>query len=227
MEYYKLIDSYKEDMVQTLTELASINSVQTVPVTLADGTYLPFGEGVHRAYEYMLARAEKDGFAAVNVDNYGGHLEFGGENGTMGILAHLDVVPEGDGWSSDPFIPEIRNGRMYGRGTADDKGPMLAVYFAMKALKESGFQPSKKVRLILGLDEETAWEGMKYYLSKVDAPDFGFTPDADFPVIHGEKGNLVFLLEKSFDCSTDSPAKSSGLPVTRLSGGSAPNIVPG
>ncbi|MBR5229967.1 MAG: dipeptidase PepV [Firmicutes bacterium] len=225
MKYYEIIDSYREDMIRTLSELVSIPSVEAAPYNLPDGRVAPFGENIQKALEYMLNLAEMDGFDILNVDNYAGHLEFGGSDGVMGILAHLDVVPEADGWISPPYEPEIREGRMYGRGTADDKGPLLAVYFAMKALKESGFMPSKKVRLILGLDEETTWEGMKYYLAKGYKPDFGFTPDADFPVIHGEKGNMVFDMVKEFSYFPEDREK--GLFVTTIKGGNAPNIVPG
>jgi len=225
MKYYELIDAYKDDMIQTLSDIVSIPSVKSDPTELQNCSVAPFGENIQKALEYMLVLAEKDGFDILNVDNYAAHLEFGGSDGIMGILTHLDVVPEGDGWSSPPYQPEIRDGRMYGRGTADDKGPMLAVYFAMKALKESGFTPSKKVRLILGLDEETTWEGMNYYLAKGYKPDFGFTPDADFPVIHGEKGNLVYNIRKEFHPAVSS--HTSGLSVTRITGGSSPNVVPG
>lgn len=233
-DYLKLIDEYKDEMLETLCELVRIKSVEEEPVTDPEKGLLPFGRGVHEAFEYMLARAEADGFETENVDNYGGHIEFGGYTlddegeivGTsdeiMGILGHLDVVPEGDlaSWEIPPYEGVIKDGKVYGRGTDDDKGATLAAYFAMKALRDSGFVPAKKVRLIIGLDEETNWDGMRYYLSKVKNPDFGFTPDADFPAINGEKGTLVFEIARKFGKNIN-----KGLELRSMSGGTAPNVV--
>ena len=162
------------------------------------------------------------GFAVKNVDNYGGHIDFPGSGDKiMGILGHLDVVPAGDGWQHEPYGGEIEEGRLYGRGTSDDKGPVIACLFAMKALKEAGYQPKATIRLILGLDEETHWKGMEYYFARERKPDWGFTPDADFPLINGEKGMLVFDLAKKF-----ARTSGEGLVLRSLSGGIAPNSVP-
>lgn len=229
-EYLRRIEEYKDEMVASLQELVAINSVQAEP----KGD-MPFGEGVQQAFDYMLKKGEDAGFETCNADNYGGHIEFGGRlfdeagreagvsHQTMGILAHLDVVPLGADWDYDPLGREIVDGRMYGRGTSDDKGPLIAAFYAMKAIHEAGLEPQKKVRLILGLDEETGWKGMDYYLKKVPAPDFGFTPDGEFPAIHGEKGILVFELAKKF---SKSPGGAKGITFRSMKGGSAPNMVP-
>lgn len=227
MEYLNRIDEYQEQMIQMLQELVSIKSVEDKPLPNA-----PFGKGVADAFSYMLRKAEMDGFETENVDNYGGHIEFGGyltdevgdiiatSDEIMGIIGHLDVVPEGTDWAFDPYSGQVVDGKIYGRGTTDDKGPIVAVYFAMKALKDSGFIPAKKVRLILGLDEETNWKGMEYYLSKVKPPTFGFTPDAEYPAIHGEKGILVFDLAKKLGKTIQ-----KGLELRTIKGGNAANMV--
>ena len=232
MKYLELIDEYKDQMINTLSELVSIRSVVSGSVQDKKAGFLPFGEGVQKAFDYLLERGAKDGFDTVNVDNYGGHIEFGGytldEDGEiigtsdeiMGIVGHLDVVPEGTGWSTDPYSGAVIDNRVYGRGTADDKGPVIAAYYAMKALKDSGFVPAKKVRLVIGLDEETNWHGMDYYLKKEKAPNFGFTPDADFPAIHGEKGIVIFHLAKKMGKSIE-----KGLELRSFKGGSAANMV--
>ena len=139
----------------------------------------------------------------------------------MGILCHLDVVAEGSGWSCDPFGGEVRDGVMYGRGTLDDKGPTIAAFYAMKALKECGIQPKKKIRMILGLDEETESAGMKYYMQKVRMPDFAIVPDSDFPLVNGEKGIMIFDLAKKLG-----KPEQGGISLRRLWGGNAPNMVP-
>ncbi|QIB70414.1 dipeptidase PepV [Aminipila butyrica] len=227
MDYLKIIEESRDDMVKTLQELIAIKSVEDQPVEGA-----PFGIGVAEAFQYLLKKAQADGFEVENVDNYGGHLEFGGymldEEGqivgtsdqVLGILGHLDVVPEGSGWDYDPYGGVLDGGKIYGRGALDNKGPMVAAYYAMKALKESGFVPEKKVRLIIGLDEETNWKGMEYYLSKEKAPDLGFTPDADYPAIQGEKGILVFQLAKKIGKTV-----GKGIQLRSLSGGTAANSV--
>lgn len=211
------IEENKEDMLRTLQELIAIKSVVE-----ENGGEKPFGEGVHQAFCYVLNKAEKDGFITKNVDNYGGHVELRGcGDAVMGIVGHLDVVPEGSGWDVPPYSGEIRSGKIYGRGTMDNKGPVVASLYAMKAIRECGIPLKDTVRLILGLDEETNWEGMKHYLSKVEAPDYGFTPDGDFPAIHGEKGILVFDLVKKI-----SRSQEKGLELRSLSGGNAANMVP-
>lgn len=220
MEYLELIskkiDENKEQMLQSLQELIAIKSVAE-----ETGGDLPFGEGVHNAYMYFLKMAEAEGFLTKNIDNYGGHVDMPGKgDGVMGIVGHLDVVPEGSDWDCEPYSGLIKDGRVYGRGTMDDKGPMIAAFYAMKAIKDCGIQLEHTIRMILGLDEETNWKGMEHYLSKTAPPDFGFTPDGDFPAIHGEKGILVFEIAKKLTAGTD-----KGLELRSLAGGNAANMV--
>lgn len=216
MDYLKCLESYKGDMIKTLQQLIGIRSVADEP---KEG--MPFGEGVQRALDYMFGAGRELGFKTCNTDNYGGHLEIGEGDEILGILVHLDTVPEGTGWTHDPFGGEIADGKLYGRGAIDNKGPAVAVLYAMKAIMESDKKLNKRVRLILGLDEETRWEGIKYYLSREKMPDIGFAPDSDFPVIHGEKGILIFELVKKINKST-----GSGIVLKSIEGGSAPNVVP-
>lgn len=234
MKYFDIIEKNKDEMISTLKDLIRIDSKKDRPFKTKEEEIYPFGKGVHEAFIYTLNKAKEMGFETENVDNYGGHIDMGGyildDEGdieraglyTMGILAHLDVVPEGDGWSVDPFGGIEKDGYIYGRGTQDDKGPLVAVLYAMKALDESGFVPAKRVRLILGLDEETGWSGMDYYFKYQSMPDFGFTPDGDFPVINGEKGILTFQLAKKIG-----KCQIKGLELRSVNGGTAPNMVPG
>lgn len=213
----KRIEENKTEMISSLSKLISIPSV----VSDAKGS-MPFGEEVHKAYLFMMQRAEDEGFDLFNADNYGGHIDFTGtEDGVVGVVGHLDVVPEGSGWDFEPYGGEIIDGSICGRGTTDDKGPVIACFYAMKALKECGYEPKRTIRLILGLDEETNWKGMRYYLEHVgDKPDLGFTPDGDFPAIHGEKGILIFDIVKKFNHGS-----IKGLELSSVKGGTAPNSV--
>ncbi|MDO4553170.1 MAG: dipeptidase PepV, partial [Bacillota bacterium] len=215
MSYLERLEAYKEEMLQMLRELIAIPSVEG---EAEEGA--PFGREVQRAYEYMLERGREEGFSIFDADHYGGHLAFGTGPGSMGILVHLDVVPAGSGWEFPPFEGVItEEGRLYGRGAQDDKGPAAAAFYAMKALKDEGVVPGREVRLILGLDEETHWKGMKYYLDRAGAPDFSVTPDGDFPVIHGEKGILIFEIAGKF-----SRGRKDGLALRSIEGGNAANM---
>lgn len=223
MDYLSLIDEYRDEMVQTLSELVKIRSVADKGEDTKDKGFLPFGKDVHAAFEFMTDIARREGFDVFNADNYGGHIEFGGSGASdeiMGIIGHLDVVPEGEGWLYPPYSGTVTDDKLYGRGAADDKGPVMAVFYAMKALKDSGFVPSKNIRLILGLDEETEWIGIPRYLEKAGKPSFGFTPDGMFPAIHGEKGTLDFKLARKFTAS-----KEKGLELRSFTGGTASSAV--
>jgi len=239
LDYEKYLEYNEQEMIEALQQLLRINTEAAPAVTAKDGQVYPFGAGNQECLEKTLAMGQKMGFAVKNVDNYGGHIDWPGtgkpildEEGNvtgheapkvMAILGHLDVVPAGSGWDFDAYGAEVKDGYIYGRGTTDDKGPVVSCLYCMKALKDAGYQPQHTIRLILGLDEETGWKGMHYYFSKVERPDFGFTPDAEFPIINGEKGIVIFELAKKF---TRSQAGAKGLELRSLSGGTAPNSVP-
>ena len=222
MDFLKKVnDKISENKTEMLSSLSKLISIPSVAVD-TEGPQ-PFGEEVDRAYRLMLQMGEDEGFTTFDADGYGGHIDYDGtEDGVVGIIGHLDVVPEGDGWDFDPYGGEIADGYLQGRGTMDDKGPVIAAFYAMKSLKECGFEPAKTVRLILGLDEETHWRGMEHYLACApDLPDLGFTPDGDFPVVRGEKGILIFEIISKLPKS-----RGKGLELNSVTGGTVPNAVP-
>lgn len=210
-------------MIRDLQNIINIPSV-----AVFEGGSQPFGENVAEVFSYMMNMAKADGFTTVDIDGYGGHIQYDRKiekcddqlGDTMGILCHLDVVPAGEDWDFEPFKSEIVDGKIYGRGAADDKGPTIASYYALKAIKELDIPLSKNVRIILGLDEETDWIGMDYYLSKEKAADFGFTPDGDFPVVNGEKGIMNFSIVKKIKQD-----KNGKFALRKAYGGNAPNMV--
>ncbi len=216
------IEKNREHFISDLQGLIRIPSVATE----AEGIY-PFGAEVQRALDYMLDLGRSMGFEVKNVDNYAGHIDFpGSEEGIMAVVGHIDVVPKGDGWTYDPFGGTVEDGWLIGRGAQDDKGPTMAGLYAMKVLKDLGFQPRKTVRLILGLDEETNWDGMKYYLQKEKTPDFGIVPDADFPLVQCEKGLLELDLVKNSTLKRTMTGNER-LILESIEGGTAPNVVAG
>ena len=140
----------------------------------------------------------------------------------IGILVHLDVVPEGSGWTYPPYGGEIHDGRIYGRGAIDNKGPAMAALFALKSLKDAGIKFNRRVRVIFGTDEESGFECMEYYKKHDEAPTMGFSPDANYPIINGEKGVLTF----SFTTLLDAEKVDQRARLLSFKGGHRPNMVP-
>jgi succinyl-diaminopimelate desuccinylase len=210
----------KDELLARTKELLAIESVLDES-TAKEGA--PFGKKVAQALQYMLDLGEDAGMKTKNVEGYAGHLEIGEGDELIGILAHLDVVPAGEGWTSPPFEPEVRDGKLYARGALDDKGPAMAAFFAMKLVKELNLPLSKKVRLILGTDEESQWRDMDYYFEREAMPDMGFTPDADFPIIVAEKGLLDVTL--TGEGTTEDPADGEWI-LAEFEAGQRANMVP-
>lgn len=175
----------KEDFIKDLQGLLQIKSVLDEDHRTEDA---PLGQGIKDALQFVLDLGEKDGFKSKNVGNLAGHLEMGQGEELLGVLGHVDVVPEGDGWSVDPYGAVIKDGKIYARGSSDDKGPTIAAYYGMKIVKELGLPLNKRVRLIIGTDEESDWRCVEHYFKYEEMPKLGFVPDADFPIIFAEKG---------------------------------------
>jgi len=215
---YGILDSYKDDMISTLIKWISVPSVNA-PKT-ADNA--PFGDDVRRMLDMAYEDATEMGFETKELDGYAMHAQLGSGESTMGILCHLDVVPAGDGWKHDPYTGVVEDGKIYGRGTADDKGCAVVSLYAMKAVREAGIKLRDGVRLILGCDEETGSTDMHYYAEHLKMPDYGFSPDAEFPVINTEKGGMHIELTAEGDGAAD-----TAIPVYSMYAGERANIVPG
>ena len=216
-ELDQMVISLKDEMFKSASEIIRFKSVQSVSKNDA-----PFGNEVKKALKYALNIGEKYGFKTQNVDNYAGHVEFGKSGKLFGVLGHLDVVPEGEGWSVKPYEGVIKDGYLWGRGAIDDKAPTIAALFALIAVKKMGIKPTNnRVRIIFGTNEETGWEGLKYYFKHEEMPSWGVTPDADFPIINAEKGIVNF--EISAVRSTRSIDGDATL--ISLKGGEASNMV--
>ncbi len=183
----KYIDDHAGQMFSDLSALIAIPSVKGEP---KEG--MPFGEENAKALAKMLELAEKYGFSTVNHENYVGTIDFDRSKELgLGVLCHLDVVPEGTGWTNPPYTLTLSSGKLYGRGVADDKGPAIAVLFALRALRDCGYHLSKNVRFIVGCDEESGSSDLVYYRKKEKLPPYVFTPDGSYPVINLERGRVA------------------------------------
>ncbi len=215
MDFRKLAEKYRDSYFKDLNTLVEIES--TKDEAKADpAAGMPFGPGPRKALDTFLEMADRDGFKTENVDGYAGTVTLGQGEESVGILGHLDIVPLGDGWTKDPLKVTFDDVYVFGRGVLDDKGPTLAAYYAMKMIRDENLPLKRKIMLIAGTDEESGSACMKYYKKHGEIPTLGFTPDADFPVIYGEKGNMHVSLKSS------DPTK-----IRYFKGGLRPNIVIG
>lgn len=198
IDFKKEVLKRKDQMIKELQGLMQINSELTTYDPNRKGA--PFGKGNKEALDYMLDIGKKDGFKVLDVDGYAGHIEYGEQEDYVAIVGHLDVVPAGSDWTYPAYGAEIHNNRIYGRGAEDDKGPTVAAYYAMKILKELDLPLSKRIKVILGSDEESGWRCVNHYFSKFpEEPVSGFIPDADFPLIYAEKGIVRVVVKGDYE----------------------------
>ena len=213
----KFISENKERMIKDLQELIQIPSYYSK----SNNPKYPFGENINKALEYTLDLGQRLGFKTKNIDGYCGYIEFGEGDELIGIIGHLDVVPEGENWTYPPFSGAIANNCIFGRGAIDDKGPVIASLYAMKYVMETA-KIKKRVRLILGLNEERNWNCIKYYKAHEEIPSIGFSPDADFPCIYAEKAVLTQEIKADI-----SQFKNFDIKITNIDcNNNATNVVP-
>lgn len=207
---------YRDSFIEDLKKWIAINSVEGPS---SEGA--PFGSGPKEALEYILQLGKEMGFRTKNLDSYCGYIEFGPETEAMiAGVCHVDVVPA-NGWP-EAFEMKVLEDRLVGRGVLDDKGPAMILLYAMKNLKDQGYEPPCRIRLILGCNEETGMKCMEYYCAHELLPRAAFTADAEFPVIHAEKGRYAFKLV--WDGEEYEP-ESGILLSSRV--GDAENVIPG
>lgn len=209
-------EAHRDEMVQDIMRLCRIRSVRG-----ESGEGMPYGEGPAKALAESLNMARNMGFVTRNYDNYVGTIDYNDKETELLILAHLDVVPEGTGWTvTGPYEPRIVDGKLYARGSADDKGPAVAALYAMRVLRELGVDLGRNVRLLLGTDEECGSSDLKYYFAREKAPKHSFSPDASYPVCNVEKGSFGGAFTAEW-------AESAALPrIVYARGGHTSNVVP-
>lgn len=212
------IDAHRQEMIDDICELCRINS-ERMPAE----EDMPYGPGAAECLDAALDMAEGYEFEVTDYDGYVGSIDIDSTlPRQLDILAHLDVVPAGEGWEvTEPFRPVEKGGRLYGRGTADDKGPAVAALYAMRAVKELGIPLKKNVRLILGTDEECGSSDIEHYYAVEKEAPMTFSPDAEYPVINVEKGRFPGHFTARFEACGDLPR------LLEISAGTKINVVPG
>ena len=214
MNFDRELDARESELIESLQELIRIRSVGE------EAGAHPFGDGPHACLMACLALGERLGFRTASVDDMAGYVEYGSGEEMVAVLGHLDVVPEGDGWNYPPYGAVIDNGRLYGRGAVDDKGPTVAALYALRAIADSGVALSRRIRVIFGLNEEKGSLCIKHYVNKgEELPVMGFTPDGEYPIINGEKGIVTATFARRL--SADGEKR-----ISAFSAGIAANVVP-
>ncbi|MCD7967123.1 MAG: Sapep family Mn(2+)-dependent dipeptidase [Clostridiaceae bacterium] len=216
-EIEEFVEAHRQEMLEDICTLCRINSEK---MPYKEG--MPYGEGAFTALAEALSMAENYGFSITNYDNYVGTVDLNEKESQLDILAHLDVVPAGEGWKeTEPFEPVVKGDKLFGRGTADDKGPAVAALYAMRAVKELGIPLKKNARLILGTDEECGSSDITHYYAIEKEAPMTFSPDGSYPVVNTEKGGLNGHFTASF-------APSDALPkLVSVEAGIKVNVVPG
>ncbi|WP_077610564.1 Sapep family Mn(2+)-dependent dipeptidase [Clostridium sp. Marseille-P2415] len=211
------IESHKQEMIEDICTLCRINSEK---MPYREG--MPYGPGAFEALNEALSMAESYGFSITNYDNYVGTADLNVKEHQLDILAHLDVVPAGEGWKeTEPFEPVVKGDKLFGRGTADDKGPAVAALYAMRAVKELNIPLKKNVRLILGTDEECGSSDIAHYYAIEKEAPMTFSPDGAFPVVNTEKGGLNGHFTAEWTPSGKLPR------LVSINAGIKVNVVPG
>lgn len=209
------VDAHRQELVDAVRALVAVPSVKG-----AAEPGKPFGPGPAAALDKALELAAGWGLSVSRDEGYVGLCDLNGEEDALHILAHLDVVDPGTGWSSDPYQAVERDGVLYGRGVADDKGPALAAMLALRAVKETGIPLRKNARLILGTDEESGSGDIAHYYAGHPYAPHSISPDAEFPVINIEKGHFHPVFTQTWPEEADLPR------VAELKGGIRLNVVP-
>lgn len=218
------VESFRQELIEDSQRIIQF-------VTISGGSpseEAKLKEELPKCFAWLREKATKFGFAYREFEGRVGEVSWDHEDekAPLVIIAgHIDVVTPGTGWTHDPFAAEIHDGEIWGRGTQDDKGPTIQALYAMRALKESGVKLPYSLRLVIGSQEETGnWDDLAMYIEQARKPDFGFTPDANFPVINGEKGNIALRLNGEWkNAGKDS---ETGMEFVSLIGGERRNMVP-
>lgn len=206
------IADHEDEMIRDLQALLRIPSLEEPALPNA-----PFGAANREALDMMLRLSQESGMQTRDLEGYVGYAEFGQGEKMVMTLGHLDVVPVGPGWKHAPFGAEIDNGYIYSRGTSDDKGPTMAMFYAARALKECWPEVPVRIRSVFGCNEESGFKCVERYMQTEEAPTLGVAPDAGWPCIHGEKGIATIVLERELP--------QGQLTVLEIAGGQRPNIV--
>jgi len=210
------MEQYKDEMIRDLVRFIKIESVKDEPLPNK-----PYGKGIFDALMFIHDIAGKMDFECVNLFGHLAYIDYGSGDETLAILTHIDIVPAGEGWTKPPFGGEIENGRIYGRGTMDNKGPAIAALYALKAISDNMIELNKKVRIIFGCDEESRWSDIDFYNKHEPQPDMAFSPDGNYPIINAEKGlaHIEFY-------ANPAQIEGAGIQILKFESGERPNIVP-
>lgn len=184
----EFVQANRENIVNDIKKIVTAKSI----LSESAGENAPFGAETRKALDMALEMSQRLGLETYDCNGYMGYAQVKGESDKyIASIAHLDVVPEGNGWKADPFVVREVDGWLIGRGVCDDKGPAVLTMYMLKFFKDNYPTLPYTLRALFGCEEETGMRDLTYYLENYPAPVFAFTPDANFPVCCGEKGQVT------------------------------------
>ena len=206
------LDAHKDELIRDLSDFVNRRSVSRSDLA-APGA--PFGEENAEMLKFALKRVSEYGFSVKNGNGYYGTAHAGDDGNAIGLIAHLDVVPEGVNWIYPPYQATLQGDFLFGRGSGDNKGSAMAALYVMRMIRDLNLPLRHGLRLILGVSEETGMQDMDEYLKNETPCKVTLVPDAAFPVCYAQKGSLTLHL---------SILKGDGMAYFR--GGEVDNMVP-
>lgn len=213
---YAWIDERQDEIIENLCDVASIRSVSD-----AKSDVKPYGQGCLDVLNKMLEKGKAAAFKTQNFDNYVGSILYetgAAKENTIGVWAHLDVVPEGEGWTmTEPYKPTLKDGLLFGRGVGDNKSAAIGTFYIQQAIRALNIPLKHNIELFLGTSEETGMSDVEYYVAHYPTPKFSLVPDAGFPGVCGEFGRVQYDLVSDTTLSSD---------IVDLYAGSVFNIIP-
>lgn len=212
-EIHQWLEDHQEELIQDCQELLKFPSKQEKPQPNQ-----PFGMSLRHTLDFMLQKGQSWEMKTKDLEGYIGYSEIGQGEKMIMAFGHIDVVPEGKGWTHDPFGANIIGDYLYSRGSVDDKGPTMASYYAVRALQQIVKDLPKRVRCVFGCNEESGFACIDKYVQEEELPEYGFSPDADWPLAHAEKGVMNLIV--SF------PTLTGSLEILEIQGGEKDNVVP-
>ncbi|TNH96261.1 Sapep family Mn(2+)-dependent dipeptidase [Aeromonas sobria] len=204
----QIIDCFEQNVDGFINDLSFLVAIPSIRDLTTKSENAPFGFHIRQAFDYLITFAQREGLDVRDHQGYALDISYGQGDQEIALLHHVDVVPAGDEvlWRTPPYRMTAVGNVIFGRGVTDNKGPLMASLYILKLFKQLKVPVTKRIRVIIGGAEETSWECVEHYFRHNPQPEYGFSPDGDFPIVNGEKGILYASLEKRFSTRESSSA---------------------
>ena len=206
------LEENREAMIADIQAFARIRSVSQAAKAEENA---PFGPECRQMLDFALAHAKEMGFDTADHEGYMGSAILGDANNAIGIVGHLDVVPEGDQWVYPPYGATRVGDFLIGRGVSDNKSAVILGLYLMKFFRDNQISLKHGIRVLMGCSEETGMQDLHYYMQHYPEPLLTLVPDAAFPVNYAQKGSM-----------SGASSIAPGEQIVSFTGGEVRNMVP-